>query len=60
MKWEDQKNAIRNAVENVFKIGEEKGVRKLSFSVEIDPDYPPIFLYTVDSVLIAETLKEVK
>ena len=57
MNWETQKQLVRDAVEKVFKIGEEKGVRGLSFSVELDPDYPPVFLYKIDTVLIGETLK---
>ena len=57
MNWETQKQLVRDAVEKVFKIGEEKGVRRLSFSVELDPNYPPVFLYNIDTVLIGETLK---
>ena len=49
--WENQKNAIRNEVEKMFSIAEEKGVFDLSFSCKLSPDGTPTFKYTVDRIL---------
>lgn len=54
MKWEDEKQLVRDAVEKVFKIGEERGTQDLKFSCEMHLDYPPQFEYEVGMVLIPE------
>lgn len=60
MTWEEQKQIVRDAIERVLKIGEEKGVRKLSFSIQLEANYFPTLVYEVDEALIGEILDNAK